>query len=154
MIFVLIALFIFFLDYYVKKQIELKKTIGVEEPLLGRRIILRRTPNYGTAGGFCKKHTKLICVLQGFSMVVLTLGYVKLLMVKGLAGLKLSGSWILGGGASNLYDRLKKGYVTDYIRFEVPIKSIKRLVFNISDFFILAGAFFGVILCIISEMKK
>lgn len=154
MIFLLIAVSIFGLDYYVKKQVEQKKKPGEEEPLLGKRIMLRRTANYGTAGGFLKNHARMIGFIQGFSMLFIAAAYIKLFMVKGMAGLKLAGAWILGGGASNLYDRLKKGYVTDYIRFDVPVKFIKRLVFNISDFFIIAGALLAVIFNIVVEMKK
>jgi len=41
---------------------------------------------------------------------------------------------------SNLYDRCRKGYVTDYIRFHSPWKRLNELVFNLSDLFIMAGA--------------
>ena len=45
---------------------------------------------------------------------------------------------LLGGGLSNFIDRMKKGSVTDYIRFpEFPVKKISNLVFNMSDFAIL-----------------
>lgn len=49
---------------------------------------------------------------------------------------------ILGGGLSNFIDRVKKGTVTDYLRFpNFPIKKISNLVFNLSDFGIFAGVF-------------
>ncbi len=41
---------------------------------------------------------------------------------------------ILGGALSNTYERIFKGYVTDYIK-------IGSTVYNISDFAIFAGAF-------------
>lgn len=47
---------------------------------------------------------------------------------------------ILGGGLSNYMDRRNKGYVTDYISFNVKNKEMKNMVFNLSDFFILAGS--------------
>ena len=41
-----------------------------------------------------------------------------------------------------IIDRMKKGSVTDYIRFpEFPVKKISNLVFNMSDFAIFAGIF-------------
>ena len=49
-------------------------------------------------------------------------------------------TFLLGGALSNLYDRCRKGYVTDYIRFHSPWKRLNELVFNLSDFFIMAGA--------------
>ncbi len=49
---------------------------------------------------------------------------------------------LLGGGISNFIDRMKKGSVTDYVRFpKFPVKNISELVFNLSDFGIFAGVF-------------
>ena len=44
----------------------------------------------------------------------------------------------LAGGASNLYDRTKRGYVVDYLN--VQWKSLKKVVFNLGDIFILLGS--------------
>lgn len=44
---------------------------------------------------------------------------------------------LLGGGASNLYDRVKRGYVVDYL----GIPGIKNILFNLSDLFIFLGSF-------------
>ena len=49
-------------------------------------------------------------------------------------------SFLLGGALSNTYDRLKRGYVVDYFRLNVPVKRIRNLIFNVSDFCILLGA--------------
>jgi len=43
---------------------------------------------------------------------------------------------ILAGALSNTYDRVSKGYVTDYLK----VGKKKRAIYNISDFFILGGA--------------
>lgn len=45
---------------------------------------------------------------------------------------------VFAGGLSNLYDRLKRGYVVDY--FSIQSGFLKKVVFNLGDFFILAGA--------------
>ena len=45
---------------------------------------------------------------------------------------------VLAGGASNLYDRLKRGYVVDY--FSIQWKKLKKVVFNLGDIFIFAGS--------------
>ena len=45
----------------------------------------------------------------------------------------------LAGGVSNLYDRMKRGYVVDYFSFQW--KALKTVVFNLGDLFIFAGAF-------------
>ena len=45
---------------------------------------------------------------------------------------------ITAGGLSNLYDRLKRGYVVDY--FSIRCKYLEKVVFNLGDFFIFAGS--------------
>ena len=52
----------------------------------------------------------------------------------------LCGALALGGGACNLADRMRRGYVTDYFSFNVPWKKLRGLVFNLSDMFIAVGA--------------
>ena len=51
---------------------------------------------------------------------------------------KLGTSLVLGGGLSNLYDRMKKGYVVDY--FSIRVGKLKKVVFNLGDIFIFLGA--------------
>ena len=46
---------------------------------------------------------------------------------------------ILGGAVSNLYDRMIRHYVVDYFSFQW--KALKKVVFNLGDLFIFAGAF-------------
>lgn len=52
---------------------------------------------------------------------------------------------LLGGAYSNTYDRLRRKYVVDYVSFGVPVKRLRRIIFNISDFCIMIGAMITVI---------
>ena len=70
-------------------------------------------------------------VLVLFGLLCILSGYFK----KGNELTAFGLSLILGGGASNLYDRWKKGYVTDYLGLPIA----KKLVFNLSDLCIFAG---------------
>ena len=45
----------------------------------------------------------------------------------------------LGGGLSNLVERLKQGKVYDYVRFPKAPGKLKKYVFNLADFAIFAG---------------
>ena len=45
----------------------------------------------------------------------------------------------LGGGLSNLRERLRRGRVYDYVRFPQAPRPLNRYVFNLADFAILAG---------------
>lgn len=46
---------------------------------------------------------------------------------------------ILGGGISNLLERLRRGRVYDYIQFPKAPGPLKRYVFNLADFAIILG---------------
>ena len=54
---------------------------------------------------------------------------------------------ILGGGLSNLLERVKHGAVYDYVQFPKAPKKLRDYVFNLADFEVFAGAvglvFFG-----------
>ena len=56
---------------------------------------------------------------------------------------RLGLSLITAGGLSNLYDRMKRGYVVDY--FSVQAGWLKKVVLNVADVCIFAGA---VLLCV------
>ena len=61
--------------------------------------------------------------------------------------LKLSLSFVIGGGIGNLIDRIAKGYVVDFI----DVRIINYPVFNIADCFIVIGA---LLLCIYILFSK
>lgn len=148
MIFLAVPVIVFLLDYFLKNYIEKNKIPGEEEKFLGDRVVITRMSNYGAAGSRFREHPRLVCVMQGIAMLAMGAVYIRLLMERGRTGLKLSVGCILGGGASNLYDRICKGAVTDYVRFLVPWRRIRRLVFNVSDFFIFLGCMLSVLLSI------
>ena len=60
---------------------------------------------------------------------------------------RLGGALVLGGGLSNLNDRITKGYVTDYVSFNVKSEKLRRIVFNISDMCIAVGAVLAALGC-------
>lgn len=61
--------------------------------------------------------------------------------------LKITLSFIIGGGIGNLIDRIVKGYVVDFI----DVRIINYPVFNIADCFVVMGA---VLLCIYILFSK
>lgn len=57
----------------------------------------------------------------------------------------LGSGLILGGGASNLLERLRQGRVYDYVQFPKAPGKLKQYVFNLADLAIILG---GVLLVI------
>lgn len=51
---------------------------------------------------------------------------------------KLGLCLVLGGALSNLYDRLVRKYVVDYVTIEIG--KLKKVVFNLGDMFVLLGS--------------
>ena len=62
----------------------------------------------------------------------------------------LGAGLLLGGGLSNLYERLRHGKVYDYLRFPKAPGPIKGYVYNLADFAI----FLGAILLVFCRKKK
>lgn len=73
-------------------------------------------------------------------------GFLEVFFKQGKQLFSLGMALILGGGASNLFDRVKRGYVVDYL----GLPKIKNIVFNLSDLFI----FLGSILILTGEWKE
>lgn len=98
--------------------------------------------NKGAASGILSTRPGL---LKGISAIMLCFCALALGKERRRGKITIAGigyALILGGGLGNFIDRLRKGSVTDYIRFpKFPIKKIRNLVFNLSDFGIFAGVF-------------
>ena len=89
---------------------------------------------------FLAKWPRLVQVFCGAALTVICVLFLFLLREKGSRGLKLGLALILGGGASNLCDRLTKGHVVDYFSFKSRFPRLQRIIFNLSDLFIFLGA--------------
>ena len=139
MFFLLIPVFAFYLDYKVKAYIESNKKEGQSESALGGKITIRRMSNPGAAGSLLDGKPEVVTRVSGLVLIFMCISFLKEIFKKRNSGIKIGYGLILGGGLSNFYDRIKKGAVTDYFSFNVKWEKIKRLVFNISDMFVIAG---------------
>ncbi len=101
------------------------------------KFILRRySRNTGAVMNLGEKHAKLV---TGFAVAVFVLVVIWFCIVLPKKGAKLLRSGValmLGGAAGNIYERIAKGYVTDYFSFSF----LKKVIFNINDMFIIAGS--------------
>ena len=98
------------------------------------KIRIRKVHNYGFALGMLSGEDRLV---KGGSLgagILLLIYYMKLLFSK-KGKWKFAGtSLMLSGAVSNLYDRLKRGYVVDYIGFDAADPQIRKITFNLGDF--------------------
>ena len=141
----LIAMAIFIMDLLIKNYIERTADEDGEKPILRGRLLIHRYHNKGAFLNIGEGRRGIVSVLS----VVLTLGVTVLFLVtftyRGSRLLKAGLAFLLGGAYSNTYDRLVRKYVVDYVSFPVRNKKIRNIVFNISDFCIMIGAFLMVI---------
>ena len=110
---------LFGIDYFCKENIEAQKPEDFPRDMEKShgKIRLYRNHNDGFCFGVKKEKKELVRMVP----VVFT-----------------SAALITAGGLSNLYDRLKRGYVVDY--FSIRCKYLEKVVFNLGDFFIFAGS--------------
>ena len=157
MIYLLFALCIFGLDLFIKKRIEALEEAAFPIRLAGG-FTLKRHHNYGFALNrldHCPKLVRWVCFLI---FLPLFLWSVRMFFKKGndssgacqVTG-KLGAAFLLGGAASNLYDRFSRGYVVDYLKLPGQRKKIRNIIFNIADFFILVGGILTAVYGILME---
>lgn len=144
---ILIVSIVIFCDQLLK--IITEKTIPEGQSVhLYKRLYLTNHKNKGVALGFFRNSPKLIMYLVVGSLSLFTISYLLLIKRKQNSPLSMVAyALVLGGGISNIIDRLRNKYVTDYL----SIKSTKPLpIFNLADIFIAVGA----LVFFIKELKS
>lgn len=143
-----------FLDLAAKNQIESrdKKEFPKELPGTNGKIWLYQNHNPGFSFGVlkeCPKAMELVplCVTSAFAGA-----WTYIMGKRGCLVEKLAATLVLAGGVSNLYDRMKRGYVVDY--FSIRWKWLQKVVFNLGDFFIFAGSALFVLLSVFGALKE
>ena len=98
--------------------------------------------NKGAVSGIMAKHLKILKIISAAMLCFCALALGKERQKGKTTMTGIGYALLLGGGISNFIDRMKKGSVTDYVRFpKFPVKKISVLVFNLSDYGIFAGVF-------------
>ena len=103
-------------------------------------LVLRKVYNRGFLLSTLEKYPKIV---QGASAVtgVVILFYDLLLFLKKGKWLEKTGMiFLTAGAASNIYDRLVRKKVIDYIGFQSKNKFLSSLTANLADFYVIIGA--------------
>ncbi len=139
MIYLGLALIIFFAELKIKASMDRKEAYESDRSVPGEIIRIRRYRNYGAFLNL-GEHRSLIKWLSCFFTLFIACVFVFTLFHHGNRWLKLGLSFLLGGAFSNTYDRLSRSYVVDYFSFNTTWPKLNRIVFNLSDFAILIGS--------------
>lgn len=104
--------------------------------------------NYGAAFGILQQKTGFLIVVTG----VVLLALVVAILLKKIQGhlLLASFSLIIAGGFGNLIDRVRLGYVVDYLYFE----PINFPIFNLADCCVVVGTGLLIIYILVIETKN
>lgn len=128
------------LDQGIKQNIEDQEdqTLPRDLPCAKGWIRLHKNHNAGFPFGVMKNRPQLVQTIP-LMMTSALAGALAALSGRreGLAE-KLGLAVALGGAVSNTWDRMVRGYVVDY--FSIRWKGLKKVVFNLGDFFIFLGA--------------
>lgn len=139
---ILLAIFVVICDQLLKFTLDYLLTPGQSIPLIKNFFHITLVHNTGAAFGILKNQTTLFMILSILASLVIVYYIPKLGKKAVLTRLALA--LILGGAVGNLVDRVRLGYVIDFLDFRVwP-------VFNIADSAITIGA----ILFIIGLLRK
>ncbi len=129
-----IAAFILFLDQVSKLCIQNYILQGSSIPIIRDIFHLTLVHNTGAAFGMLGRHSYLFIIVSIFAIAVIN--YFLLQKDRILNAVeKVALCFIMGGTLGNLIDRVRLGYVVDFLDFRIwP-------VFNLADSFITIGAF-------------
>ena len=97
-------------------------------------ISFYRTENRGAAFSMLAEHRWVFMVISFIAMGIIVWLLIK--EYKRHTLLTLSLSMVLGGGIGNMIDRIRLGYVVDFLRFDF----VDFAIFNVADSFITIGA--------------
>lgn len=130
----------FLTDQFFKSQVE-KDKIENGRQYFGDLITIRKSVNKGLILNNLEERPRW--VLSWVSAMFGMTAYIYLLTLgkKHRKIKRLGLALMVGAAASNLYDRIKKGGVTDYF----VIKGIPKIIFNLSDMVIIIGAVISVV---------
>lgn len=130
------ALTVFISDQHIKRKI--RQDTHLPRPL-GRQIILRYSRNSGMFMNLLEDHPRFVSVLTSLLLVILSVFAFFTCRKESAILIRLSFGLMCGGAASNVYDHLTCGFVTDYISFRRPAR-FSHIVYNLADFAIFLSA--------------
>lgn len=104
--------------------------------LMNGKIQLIYVENYGVAFNLYSHKRKRLIFFNSICMIILAIILYNCVYVDRNLQLATGISLMIGGGLGNLVDRVRQGYVVDFLYFNIK----KWPVFNLADFFVFAGA--------------
>lgn len=127
-------------DMGVKQYIEDFFEEKEERDTMAARVVLRKVYNRGFLLDTLDQYPGLVRRSSLVLGAVLLVYDLRLFLERGRRLEKLGITLLSAGAFSNLYDRVIRGKVIDYIGFKSRFKWLSRITANLADFYVLAGS--------------
>ena len=150
MIYISIVIVLFLLDFFIKNYIVKNKKLNEKEDIIKDKLSIRYIQNKGAIYSTFEDKSAIVCGISFVLVVLLWIIYIPMLLKEGNKGLKLGLSFMIAGGMSNVYDRVKRKYVVDYIHWN----KLNKIIFNLADIFIVLGGIISLICNLIGDKNK
>lgn len=138
--FLIIAVSIFVGELFIKSALDRPWKKSGPKELFHGRVRVQTARNYGLVMNHLDENPELPAWISGIIFMISLIFYLPTLFRKKVGkARRLGAALLLGGAASNVYDRWRQGYVVDYLT--ICWKKLKKIVFNLSDLCIFAGTF-------------
>lgn len=132
-------------DMGVKQYIEDFFEPKEERETMSSHVVLRKVYNRGFILDTLDQYPKLVQRSSLILGIVLLVYDLRLFLTKGRRLEKLGLTLLSAGAFSNIYDRVIRGKVIDYIGFKSRWKSLSRITANLADFYVLIGSVLAVL---------
>ncbi|QSX08056.1 signal peptidase II [Alkalibacter rhizosphaerae] len=136
-LYILVFLTCFFLDLLMKHLAN--DRLALRHPVqVYKRLYLVLVHNKGAAYGLLKNRKRLLRILSAFAMFFMVYLFIYTYNNDFSPEFMISLSVVLAGAAGNFSERIRHGYVTDFLYIKVK----KMPIFNLADLFIVIGMVF------------
>ena len=150
MICILLIVLVAGIDLICKWYVDSKFKIGETLTCCKEKITVRKVHNKGMMLNVLEKRPEIVKTGSSIALVMALMYQMFLFTTQGRLREKIGVALISGGALSNTFDRIKRGYVVDYIGFNFKWKKAANVTYNLGDFAIFAGT----ILVLIENLKK
>ena len=131
-----VAVFVFVLDRVTKMWVEQNIPLHEGRQVVGDYVRIVHTQNTGAAFGLLPERTTLLSVLSVIAVIAIVYYYRQFAnsspFVTATLGMQL------GGAFGNLLDRVRQGYVVDFVDVGIP-DGVRFWAFNVADSSIVVG---------------
>ncbi len=131
-----VAAAVFVLDRITKIAVESNLAVGASIDVLGQWVRISHVTNSGAAFGLLPERTTLLSTLSVAAVFAIVFYYRRLAADSRLIAATLGMQ--LGGAFGNLVDRIRQGYVVDFVNVGIP-DGPRFWSFNVADSSIVIG---------------